>query len=153
MKKKINARKLAEIFTKERLETGRIYVMNIDNANEHGSWLTPVYMSNLCLTGDTKVDAIVDGKKVLIPLSELDDIFKAGKEIMVLSKNIDSSVISYEKVSDSALTGEDVELIQIEDMDSGFTIRCTPEHKIFTKNRGYVEAKNLEENDELDIIP
>ena len=48
MKKKINARKLAEIFTKERLETGRIYVMNIDNANEHGSWNVPVYMSNLC---------------------------------------------------------------------------------------------------------
>jgi ribonucleoside-diphosphate reductase alpha chain len=48
MKKKINARKLAEIFAKERLETGRIYVMNIDNANEHGSWDAPVYMSNLC---------------------------------------------------------------------------------------------------------
>lgn len=153
MKKKINARKLAEIFTKERLETGRIYVMNIDNANEHGSWSIPAYMSNLCLTGDTKIDAIVNGKKVLITLSELDDIFKTGKEIMVLSKNIDSSVISYEKVSDSALTGENAELIQIEDIDSGFALRCTPEHKIFTKNRGYVEAKNLEENDELDIIP
>jgi ribonucleoside-diphosphate reductase alpha chain len=48
MKKKISARKLAEVFAKERLETGRIYVMNIDNANEHGSWLKPVYMSNLC---------------------------------------------------------------------------------------------------------
>jgi ribonucleoside-diphosphate reductase alpha chain len=48
MKKKVNARKLAEIFAKERLETGRIYVMNIDNANEHGSWDAPVYMSNLC---------------------------------------------------------------------------------------------------------
>lgn len=48
MKKKINARKLAEIFAKERLETGRIYMMNIDNANEHGSWDVPVYMSNLC---------------------------------------------------------------------------------------------------------
>ncbi len=48
MKKKISARKLAEIFAKERLETGRIYVMNIDNANEHGSWDAPVYMSNLC---------------------------------------------------------------------------------------------------------
>jgi ribonucleoside-diphosphate reductase alpha chain len=48
IKKKINARKLAEIFAKERLETGRIYVMNIDNANEHGSWSVPVYMSNLC---------------------------------------------------------------------------------------------------------
>ena len=153
MKKKISARKLAEIFTKERLETGRIYVMNIDNANEHGSWLVPVYMSNLCLTGDTKIDAVIDGKKTLISLSELNDVFKTGKEIMVLSKNIDSSIISYEKVSDSALTGENAELMQIEDIDSGFTIRCTPEHKIFTKNRGYVEAKNLEENDELDIIP
>lgn len=48
IKKKISARKLAEIFAKERLETGRIYVMNIDNANEHGSWSAPVYMSNLC---------------------------------------------------------------------------------------------------------
>lgn len=47
-KKKISARKLAEIFARERLETGRIYVMNNDNANEHGSWATPVYMSNLC---------------------------------------------------------------------------------------------------------
>jgi len=48
LKKKISARKLAEIFAKERLETGRIYSMNIDNANEHGSWDVPVYMSNLC---------------------------------------------------------------------------------------------------------
>jgi ribonucleoside-diphosphate reductase alpha chain len=48
MKKKINARKLAEVFARERLETGRIYSMNIDTANEHGSWAIPVHMSNLC---------------------------------------------------------------------------------------------------------
>ena len=47
-RKKIPARKLAEIFARERLETGRIYSMNIDNANEHGSWNIPCYMSNLC---------------------------------------------------------------------------------------------------------
>lgn len=47
-KKKIPARKLAEIFARERLETGRIYSMNIDSANEHGSWAVPCYMSNLC---------------------------------------------------------------------------------------------------------
>lgn len=47
-KKKIPARTLAQIFSKERLETGRIYSMNIDNANEHGSWSVPVHMSNLC---------------------------------------------------------------------------------------------------------
>tara|TARA_R110002096_G_scaffold42221_4_gene114046 strand:- start:84 stop:1706 length:1623 start_codon:yes stop_codon:yes gene_type:complete len=47
-RKKIPARKLAEIFARERLETGRIYSMNLDTANEHGSWNVPVYMSNLC---------------------------------------------------------------------------------------------------------
>jgi ribonucleoside-diphosphate reductase alpha chain len=47
-KKKIPARKLAEVFARERLETGRIYSMNIDTANEHGSWNIPCYMSNLC---------------------------------------------------------------------------------------------------------
>jgi ribonucleoside-diphosphate reductase alpha chain len=47
-KRKIPARKLAEIFARERLETGRIYSMNIDTVNEHGSWDVPVHMSNLC---------------------------------------------------------------------------------------------------------
>ena len=47
-KKKVSARKIAEIFARERLETGRIYSMNIDSANEHGSWAIPTYMSNLC---------------------------------------------------------------------------------------------------------
>tara|TARA_R110000824_G_scaffold32413_1_gene104684 strand:+ start:1884 stop:4112 length:2229 start_codon:yes stop_codon:yes gene_type:complete len=47
-KKKIPARQLAQVFARERLETGRIYSMNIDSANEHGSWDIPCYMSNLC---------------------------------------------------------------------------------------------------------
>ena len=47
-KKKVPARKIAEIFARERLETGRIYSMNIDSANAHGSWDVPCYMSNLC---------------------------------------------------------------------------------------------------------
>lgn len=47
-KRKIPARQLAQIYAKERLETGRIYSMNIDSANAHGSWDIPCYMSNLC---------------------------------------------------------------------------------------------------------
>ena len=47
-KKRIPARKLAEVYARERLETGRIYSMNIDSANEHGSWDIPCHMSNLC---------------------------------------------------------------------------------------------------------
>ena len=33
---------------KERAETGRLYIMNIDHCNEHSSFIDKVNMSNLC---------------------------------------------------------------------------------------------------------
>jgi len=41
--------------------------------------------------------------------------------------------------------------MKITDEESGKSIVVTPEHKVFTKNRGYVMAKNLVETDELVI--
>jgi ribonucleoside-diphosphate reductase alpha chain len=48
IKKKISARKLFSLIIKERVETGRIYILNVDHANDHGAWLDKVTMSNLC---------------------------------------------------------------------------------------------------------
>ena len=48
IKKKISARKLFSLIIKERVETGRIYILNVDHANNHGAWLDKVTMSNLC---------------------------------------------------------------------------------------------------------
>ena len=47
-KKKISARKLFSLIVKERVETGRIYILNVDSANEHSAWLDKITMSNLC---------------------------------------------------------------------------------------------------------
>lgn len=47
-KKKIKAMDLFSQLLKERAETGRIYVMNIDHANTHSSFKDAVRMSNLC---------------------------------------------------------------------------------------------------------
>ena len=47
-KKTISARELFLNIMKERAETGRIYIMNIDHCNSHSSFTVPVYMSNLC---------------------------------------------------------------------------------------------------------
>lgn len=47
-KKKIPAMELFSEMIKERAETGRIYIMNVDHANTHSSFLDPVFMSNLC---------------------------------------------------------------------------------------------------------
>ena len=50
-KKVINARELFSAFMQERKDTGRIYLMNVDNANDHGAFikeLAPIRQSNLC---------------------------------------------------------------------------------------------------------
>ena len=105
MKKKINARKLAEIFTKERLETGRIYVMNIDNANEHGSWDAPVYMSNLCqevLHPTVPINSIDDPEGEIgicilsaLNLLELDDDDDIEKTCSIIVRTLES-IIDYQ---------------------------------------------------------
>ena len=47
-KLQISARKLLDFIIQERIETGRIYIMNIDNANSHSAFLEKISMSNLC---------------------------------------------------------------------------------------------------------
>jgi len=46
--KKIKAREFISKLAQERLETGRIYVMNIDHCNSHSSFKDKIRMSNLC---------------------------------------------------------------------------------------------------------
>jgi ribonucleoside-diphosphate reductase alpha chain len=50
-KKTVAARDLFAAFMQERKDTGRIYLMNVDNANDHGAFIkekAPIRMSNLC---------------------------------------------------------------------------------------------------------
>ena len=64
-RKTINAQELILDLLKERAETGRIYIMNIDHCNEHSSFKDKVWMSNLCqeITLPTK------------PIQHIDDPF------------------------------------------------------------------------------
>ena len=47
-KKKVQAQDLFLAILKERAETGRIYIMNVDHSNTHSSFKDVVRMSNLC---------------------------------------------------------------------------------------------------------
>lgn len=62
-KKVIAARRLFSLKTKEHIETGRIYTLNIDHANAHSPWLDKVNMANLCQEVTHPV----------VPLRSLDD--------------------------------------------------------------------------------
>ncbi len=63
-KKKISAQELFFDILKERAETGRIYIMNIDHCNTHSSFKDTVYMSNLCQEITLPTDPIehIDGE-------------------------------------------------------------------------------------------
>ena len=65
-KQTIGAQELFQALLKERAETGRIYIMNLDHCNTHSSFKDKVYMSNLCqeITLPTTPVQHIDDKKV-----------------------------------------------------------------------------------------
>ena len=70
-KKTIPAIDLFSAFVTERKDTGRIYLMNVDHANEHGSFdqkVAPIKMSNLCC-------------EITLPTTPLKDIHDESGEI------------------------------------------------------------------------
>ena len=99
----IGAQELIMDLLKERAETGRIYIMNIDHCNEHSSFKDKVSMSNLCqeITLPTEpiqhIDAI-DGEIALCILSAI-NVGKLTK-LDELEELCDLSVRSLEELID-----------------------------------------------------
>ena len=75
-KKSIPAMELFSALIKERAETGRIYIMNVDHCNTHSSFKDTVYMSNLCqeITLPTKPLEHIDDEEGEIALCILSAI-------------------------------------------------------------------------------
>ena len=103
-KKKIDAHELFSSVLKERAETGRIYIMNVDHANTHSSFKDPVYMSNLCqeITLPTKPIQHIDDDKGEIALCILSAInvgaLTLNKENEELEELCDLSVRALEEI-------------------------------------------------------
>ena len=75
-KTQVNAQELILDLLKERAETGRLYLMNIDHCNSHSSFTDKVEMSNLCqeITLPTKPIQHIDDKTGEIALCILSAI-------------------------------------------------------------------------------
>jgi ribonucleoside-diphosphate reductase alpha chain len=102
-KKKIDAMELFSALIKERAETGRIYIMNVDHCNTHSSFKDPVYMSNLCqeITLPTKPLQHIDDEEGEIALCILSAI-NVGiiKELDDLEELCDLAVRALEEIID-----------------------------------------------------
>ena len=145
---------------KLKMLTGKGYFFFVDKVNE----LSPpmykdkglkVKTSNLCLTGDTRIIIKGDITGVLNTsmvgfnnyLSKTDDI----ENWHVWSYNIETQTNEWKRLLKTAQMSKSARLMRITDKPSGVSIKCTPDHQIFTRNRGYVCAKDLVETDEMVI--
>ncbi len=166
-RKTIGAQELFLDLLKERAETGRIYIMNIDHCNSHSSFIDKVEMSNLCVAGDTWISIRHDlnnysdesifsdtvDKTTGIQIKDLEQFINNlfVNNLKVLSYNIETGKEEWAPITAFAQTSPKSKVMKITDEESGKSIVVTPEHKVFTKNRGYVMAKDLVETDELVI--
>ena len=148
--RKINAKQdLWKKILKTWIEVGDFYITHKDNLNksnylkydERGGITKS---ANLCLTGDTEVTILVNGKEKRVKLEEMKNYVGCP----IKSYNIETNQIEWQECYEFLDMGESEELIEIE-LEDGKVLRCTPDHKIYTKNRGYIKAEELTENDEL----
>jgi ribonucleoside-diphosphate reductase alpha chain len=131
--------------------------IELSNAGEPGIYLTndKDWGTNpCCLVGDTLItvrDENIDGsltQSYQIPIKNLVDICQTNLiGPFVLTLNEDTNQLEWNRITDGILTKKSKTLIELE--YNGKVIRCTPDHKIYTTNRGWVEAQNLDEMDEL----
>jgi ribonucleoside-diphosphate reductase alpha chain len=102
-RKTVKAQELILDLLKERAETGRLYIMNIDHCNEHSSFKDKVWMSNLCqeITLPTKPLNHIDDPEGEIALCILSAI-NVGKihKLSELEELCDLSVRSLEELID-----------------------------------------------------
>lgn len=140
---------------RSRLETGEHYMMFRDNANRNlpNAYIKnglKVETSNLCVAGDTLITiSSKDFGLMDVEIKDLQPYLEKHKDLSVLSMNTESGVNEFKKIQAFAQTSPKAKILKITDEATGKTIKVTPEHKVYTSNRGYVMAKDLKVDDIL----
>jgi ribonucleotide reductase alpha subunit len=99
--------------------------------------------TNPCLTSDSMI--MTDNGEISI--KEIVDNFDVNK-YKVLTYNEKTKETEYNFVADALLSKRNANIIELE-LEDGNTIKLTPDHKVFTENRGWIEASMLTKNDIL----
>jgi SNF2 family DNA or RNA helicase len=75
-------------------------------------------------------------------------IVEDGMDVKILSYNIEKSLLEYKKINRWISKKTKNTLLRIK-LANDIFIDCTPNHKIYVKNKGYVKAEEIRKNDEL----
>lgn len=128
----VSAREICILFMTQGHEVATLYELCIDEANRHTSYKEPIFSSNLCVAGNTKI--LTD--KGWFYISDLED-----EEV---------NVWNGEKFSKTTvrMTNETAKMIKVI-TDSGHELECTPYHKFYIQENYHgshteIRAKDLE---------
>jgi len=97
--------------------------------------------TNPCVTGDTIV-------KTLNGDLTIKEIFDNKILADIYSYNTETEKIEVDKIENVYLTRKNANVIELE-LDNGESIKLTPDHKVYTKNRGWTPAGVLTTEDIL----
>lgn len=148
---KISARKLYTRMLRTISETGNGWFCFKDISNKACNTAINkrfVGSSNLCLAPNTLIRANIDGDILDIEIQILTEKFNQGSHILVLTLNETTKEYEWQEINNVGLTSTDEQ--EVIEVDTGITkIECTADHLFLTKNRGWVKAGELLENDEF----
>ncbi len=94
-----------------------------------------------CFTYDTKI-------KTDVGYLEIGKIVESNLDVKVLSYNITEGKLEYKKINRWIQKETDNTLLKIK-LSKDIFIKCTPNHKIYVKDKGYVKAEEIKQGDEL----
>ncbi len=145
----ISARKVVQNALNEAFETGRHYEHFTDHLNAHTPFYDKIYSGNLCVTGDTTIKYCdEEGKDYISTIEDFVNDFSEDKRYYALSYDLVTKKTTYSLIEDAGLTANATALYHIID-NLGNVVKCTPDHKIYTSNKGYVSAKSIVAGDSL----
>ena len=98
-----------------------------------------------CLVGDTLIQT-ADGE---LSIKDIVEAFERGEQLpSVWSYNLKTGEKELDVIEAGAMTRQNAEVISIE-LEDGTLVKLTPDHRVYTKNRGWIEAAKLTEEDDL----
>jgi ribonucleoside-diphosphate reductase alpha chain len=154
----VSAKDLWQRIIELRMQTGEPYLHFIDASNRSLNEFQKklglkIRQSNLCVTGDTSVTIkLSDGEIIDCAIEDVGSYLEEFGQCYIWSRNLTTGQDEFFPIIAWGLTNENAEIMKITDENTGYSITCTEDHKLFTTNRGWVEAKNLVETDNLKFV-